>query len=148
MVDIDVGWAHLVPGGLRELDEHLGRAARVDDLEVAADAPEQACGTPTIQGVATSVEHYIPLIHGVCFLVASLLREDRKEAELAHPANAVFVTTFFANFGEYPFHALWWIRGPNAGMGRASRRVLRWLLPRPWPGRALRPPSKPASQHP
>src|SRR5215217_1356162 len=72
MVDIDVGWAHLVPGGLRELDEHLGRAARVDDLEVAADAPEQACGTPTIQGVATSVEHYIPLIHGVCFLVASL----------------------------------------------------------------------------
>src|SRR5918995_1286145 len=79
MVDIEVGWAHLVPGGLRELDEHLGRAARVDDLEVAADAPEQACGTPNIQGVATSVEHYIPLIHGVCFLVASLLREDRKE---------------------------------------------------------------------
>ena len=107
MVDKDVGRTHLLLSAIRELSEHLGgAAARVDDIEVAADAPEQACGTSTIQGAATSVEHYLPLIHVLSFLVASLLREDCKEAEPAHPPNAVFITTLFANFGEFTFHAL------------------------------------------
>src|SRR5215210_4124117 len=95
MVDKDVRHAHLVLGGLRELNEPLGGETRVDDLEAAADAPEEAGGTPTIYGVATSVEHYISLIHVISFVVASLFREDGREAELAPRANEPFFTTAF-----------------------------------------------------
>ena len=75
LADKEVGYAHVVPNGPRELDEHIGIATCVDDVEGVAEASEEALGAPTFQGATTRVEYYLPLIHVISFLVYPLCVE-------------------------------------------------------------------------
>jgi hypothetical protein len=48
---------------LGELGHKLWVVRGIDDLVAVALAAEEAFGTPTAQGAATGVEHYLPLVH-------------------------------------------------------------------------------------